>query len=200
MRKSLPHRVILTIALAALGLLPAACSKQQPPPQVAYAPVSSGSVPSATPSGTTPPGGQPMPVATGADPITLAADAALDVAMLAQADREAPGMKPEGQPLRVTMKENDLSAMIVTLQPNHCYTFIAMSGPLQVSDLEIHLMLLPFNVEAQRSLPNTRNPAFIGRGNQPSCPVVPIPIQYRVDVIAKKGSGRVVAQMFARPK
>jgi len=197
---AIARRVALVIATA---LASAACSKSQPPPAQPLAPTpSTSSAPMATggpsPGQPSPPQAQPQPAAV--DPAVLAVDTALDVALLARADKDAPGMKPDGQPLRVTMKENELSAMVVTLHPGRCYTIIAMSAPLQVSELEVHLSLLPFNVLALSSSPKDKNPAFIGKGNAPSCPVVPLDVQYRIDVIAKRGSGRVVAQMFSRPK
>lgn len=189
-------------AAAALGLLALSCSKNPPPPATPIAPNTP--QPNSAPIATSPPGPvAPAPVtpAPGSpEAMLLVVDQALDVAMLAQGDREAPGMKPDGQPLRVTLRENELSAFVVTLHPGRCYTFIAMSAPLMVTQLEMKMMLLPFNIEALRTNARDTNPAFIGRGTAPTCPVAPFDIQYRIDVTAKRGAGRVVAQMFSRPK
>lgn len=208
-RATSPLAPLAPLARAALVLAAtlgsAACSKSQPPPAqpmmpaTTSAPVAPGPYPG-QPAQAPQAQPQPQPQPVAVDPVTLAIDTALDVALLARADKDAPGMKPEGQPLRVTMKESDLSAMVVTLHPGRCYTIIAMSAPLQVSELEVHLSLLPFNVLALSSSPKDKNPAFIGKGNAPTCPAVPLDVQYRIDVIAKRGAGRVVAQVFSRPK
>lgn len=188
--------------LAPLALLALSCSKNPPPPAVPLAPSQPTVTPTSAPIATNPPGpvAPPAPAPGSPEALLLLVDQALDVAMLAQGDREAPGMKPDGQPLRVTLRENELSAFVVTLHPGRCYTFIAMSAPLQVTQLEMKMMLLPFNIEALRTAPKDTNPAFIGRGTAPTCPVAPFDIQYRIDVTAKRGAGRVVAQMFSRPK
>lgn len=185
---------------AALCLLALSCSKSPPPPATPLAPI--GPQPTSAPIATSPPGPvtPPPPAAGSPEAMLLLVDQALDVAMLAQGDREAPGMKPDGQPLRVTLREGELSAFVVTLHPGRCYTFIGMSAPLMVSQLEMKMMLLPFNIEALRTNARDTNPAFIGRGHAPTCPVAPFDIQYRIDVTAKRGAGRVVAQMFSRPK
>ncbi|MBS2016290.1 MAG: hypothetical protein JST00_25630 [Deltaproteobacteria bacterium] len=197
-----PRRAMAASAIAALvASLSMSCSKSAPPPAAPIAPPMT-PTPTSAPIATTPPAPAtpPGPAPGSPDAMLLAVDHALDVAMLALADREAPGMKPEGQPLRVTLRENELSAFVVTLHPGRCYTFIAMSGPLQVTQLDMKLMLLPFNIESLHTGPKDTNPVFLGRGSAPTCPVAPFDIQYRVDVTAKRGTGRIVAQMFSRPK
>ena len=90
--------------------------------------------------------------------------------------------------------------MVVTLQPGKCYTIIAMSAPLQVSELDVRLQTLGIVTEAGHSPPTDKNPAILGRGKTPTCPISPIPLPYKVDVSARKGAGRVAVAVFSRSK
>jgi len=197
-------RVPIAVSCAALiAVAPLACSSKQAKVQnagVAYVPV--GAPEAGAPGPGAPGPGPSAPVATGPDggAGASAAEAALDVALLALADVEAPGMKPEGNPLRANVRETEHAEVTVTLLPGHCYTVIAMSPPAQITDLQLRLNMMPFNAEALHSGPKERNPVFIGRGKAPTCPVAPIPIQYKIEVSAKKGSGAVVAQLFSRAR
>ncbi|MBX3191073.1 MAG: hypothetical protein KF819_29015 [Labilithrix sp.] len=188
---------ITPLIVAAAAALPAGCSKDPnvpyhaPDAGVTYVPV--------TPP---PPVDASAPIATsdaGPETAATAAEAALDVALMALADKDAPGMKPDGQPIRATLKETEHAETIVTLLPGRCYTIIAMSPPQQISDVEIRLNMMPFNAEALHSS-KEKNPAYIGRGKTPTCPVAPIAIQYKIEVTAKKGAGSVIAQLFSRAK
>jgi hypothetical protein len=187
--------VLIATATTALVL---ACAKD---PKVPYTPADAGVayVPVAPPPDASTPIAAGPSDASAPDPAAAAAEAALDVALMALADKDAPGMKPEGQPLRATLKESEHAEMIVTLLPGRCYTIIAMSPPQQIADVLIKLNMMPFNAEALHSS-KEKNPAFIGRGKTPTCPVAPIAIQYKIEVVAKKGEGRVLAQMFSRAK
>lgn len=133
---------------------------------------------------------------------TVAAmDQALDVAMAAQAGKDAPGMAPDGPPGRATLNPNGTFNMIVNLQPGKCYTVIAVSPPAQVTQLEVKLMLPPlYSMEAGRSPASDKNPAVLGKGAQKTCPLSPIALPYRVDVTAKQGGGRMMVQVFSKAK
>ena len=102
-------------------------------------------------------------------------------------------------PFNVT--EGGTFNMVVTLQPGRCYTIIAMSAPLQVSTVEVKLLAPPlFNIEAGRSGAGDKNPAVLGKGKGATCPISPIAVPYRVDVVARKGAGRVGVALFSKAK
>jgi len=150
-----------------------------------------------------------LPVASGsASPSSSAAalagpalDAAIDLGIQAQAAKDAPGMSVDGTASHATLAEGAVFNMLVTLQPGRCYTIIAASAPLQVSTVEVKLLAPPlFNVEAGRSAATDKNPAVLGKGKAATCPISPIAIPYRVDVIARKGAGRVGVAVYSRAK
>jgi hypothetical protein len=220
--KSLPLAVLLVTA----GLVPAACSSKKPAPPVtptvttdagveageggawtsmgpgieAGAPAASGSASGApVASGST----SAAPSASASAPAIAveAIDAAIDLAVKAQGAKDAPGMTAEGQPGRQTLAEGDHFNMLVTLQPNRCYTILGFSPAGQVAQLELKLMAPPlYNIEAGRSGANDKNAPVIGRGKAALCPILPLPVAYKIDAIAKKGAGRVGIYVYAKNK
>ncbi len=130
-----------------------------------------------------------------------ALDAAIDLGIQAQAAKDAPGMSVEGTVNHATLAEGAVFNTLVTLQPGRCYTIIAASAPLQISTVEVKLLAPPlFNVEAGRSGATDKNPAVLGKGKAATCPISPIAIPYRVDVVARKGAGRVGVAVYSRAK
>jgi len=130
-----------------------------------------------------------------------ALDVAIDTAVGAQASKLAPKMAMEGQPLRATLKEGERANLLVTMAPGKCYTFVAFSPPGQVAQVDLKLMAPPFyNVEAAKSGAADKNPAVIGKGSAPQCPVSPIAVPYRIDAVAAKGAGRVGVYVYSRSK
>ena len=112
-------------------------------------------------------------------------------------------MNKDGQPGRATLKEGEHWGMVVTLQPNTCYTFIAFSPPGQIAQVDMKLMGVALAVEAGKSSPPDKalpGLSVMGKGNTPICPVLPVPVPYKVDVVATKGAGRMGVQGFSRPK
>ena len=215
MRKSLP----LVCLLATAAFVPIACGKKGPTvPTVSIdAGIAlggdggtaeggaDGSIPmaSGSPSASGAPSGSAStnPAASGVALLGPALDAAIDATIQAQASKDAPGMNVEGQVAHSTIAEGTTFNMLVTLQPGRCYTIIAMSTPLQVSQLEVKLLAPPlFNLEAGRSGAGDKNPAVLGKGKGHTCPISPIAIPYRVDVTARKGSGRVGVAVFSKAK
>jgi hypothetical protein len=212
MRKSLP----LVLLLAVSAFVPAACSKTPAVPSTsldagaalgdgggALAPSGSPMASSsAAPSGSTAASGSASAAPSASASALLAAgvDAALDAAIVAQALKDAPGMTAEGGPGHETLQQGGHFGMVVTLQPGKCYTIIAMSAPLQVSELDVHLFMLPLNLESGHSPPTDKNPAVLGRGAQRTCPVSPIAVPYKVDVSARKGAGRIAVGVFSKSK
>lgn len=222
MRKSsLPLAVLTTVAAVVAAFVPAACSKTPAVPTasldagLAFG-AGDGGAPSAMPSGapmgsssaapsasaSAAPSGSASAAPSGSAPALVAAgvDAALDAAIVAQAAKDAPGMTAEGVTGHETLQQGAHFGMVVTLQPGKCYTIIALSAPLQVSELDVHLFMLPLNLESGHSPPTDKNPAVLGRGAQKTCPVSPIPVPYKVDVSARKGAGRVAVAVFSKSK
>ena len=214
MRKSLPLAVLLAVA----AFVPAACSKTPvvpgvtldgglavgfvpdaaaPGPTPSGAPVVSGS---AAPSASASASAAPSASASAANLLGAGVDAALDAAIVAQATKDAPGMTAEGPAGHETLQPNGHFGMVVTLQPGKCYTIIAMSPPLQVSELDVHLFMLPLNIDSGHSPPTDKNPAVLGKGAAKTCPISPIPVPYKIDVSARKGAGRIGVAVFSKSK
>jgi hypothetical protein len=211
MRKSLPFAVLVVVA----ALVPAACGSKPVVPSVsvdagfiALGGPDAGPAPSGAPtsapiaSGSAAPSGSASAAPSGSAPALLVAglDAALDAAMAAQGAKDAPGMAAEGAAGHETLQPGGHFGMVATLAPGRCYTIIAMSPSLQVSELEVKLLMIPLGVEAGRSPTTDKNPAVLGRGKLATCPISLIPVPYKVDVTAKAGAGRIAVQVFSRAK
>ncbi len=210
MRNRLP--LVLLVATALSVPIAIACGKAPVVPSLSVdAGFSYGSDSGAVPDGqvapvsTVPDAGPTAPAPSGsASPLGSAAsllDPALDAAIQAQAAKDAPGMSIEGQTGHATLAEGGTFTMLTTLQPGRCYTIVAMSAPLQVSQLEVKLLAPPlFNIEAGRSGASDKNPAVLGKGKSATCPMALFPVPYRVDVIARKGAGRIGVAVYSRAR
>lgn len=215
MRKSLP--LVVLFAAATVALVPVACGKTPEVPQASFdggfgfgvpeggapaeagGPMALGTVPTdAGAADAAPEAG--AAVDAGAPLLAAGVDAALDAAIVAQAAKDAPGMTSEGTVGHETLQQGGHFGMLVTMQPGRCYTVIAMSAPLQVSELDVKLLMLPLNVEAGRSPATDKNPAVLGKGKAATCPISPIAVPYKVDVAARKGAGRIAVAVFSRAK
>jgi hypothetical protein len=211
MRKTLAF-VLLASSFAAL---PLACSAKKPnPPITPVATVDAGDAGDAGEGGAlmmaTGDGGAeagPLLVATGdAGPVSpgnLAEmmDPAIDLAIKAAAASAAPGMTAEGAPLRATLAEGEHAFLIVTLAPGRCYTVVGFSPNGQITNLSTQILMGPlFNAAAGTSGANDKNTPVIGRTKQNLCPILPIPMAYKIDAQAKKGAGRMAVQLFAKNK
>lgn len=144
----------------------------------------------------------PVAVADAAVPnLTAMQDPAIDLAITTAAGKEAPGMTPEGAPGHATLAENEHFGMLVTMQPNRCYTVIGFSPPGQVSNLEIKIMAPPlYNMQVAASGANDKSLPVVAKGKNALCPLLPVAIAYKLDVTAKKGTGRIGVQVFAKNK
>ncbi len=208
MRKSLA--IAITLSAAAVVV---ACSSNKPAPAVAPTPVmpdageEAGAVGAPEDAGA--PGADAGPAFfTGEDAGAPAAavaeaalDSAIDLAIATAAPKLAPKMEKEGAPGRATLKEGEHFSMMITLAPNRCYTIIGNSPAGSVEKLDVKLYGPPlFNIEAGKSGANDKNMPVIGKGTAALCPIVPIPVPYKVDVAATKGAGRIGVHVFARNK
>jgi len=193
-KKLLPLVPFVTMAATAMATLPMAC-KDQPPPATPYLEPDAGAAWTGDPNAMPPTG------AFDAGPLDAIVDGAIDLAIRTQAAHAAPSMSPEGQVGRATLQQGGSFSMVVTMQPNQCYTFIAYSPPGQVTELDMKLMAQPLNIQAGASGVHHKNMPIIGKGKASAlCPILPVPLPYRLDVVAKQGTGRIGVQVFSRPK
>lgn len=215
-------RTIALFSMTAGAAIAVACSSNKPnPPMTPSTPSDAGTDSGVMMTAPPPPdgglvaaadaGGPVMPpFFTGNDagsgptapPMTeQAMDVALDALITAAAAKNAPKMAEEGAPGHQTMKENDHFAMMINMQPNRCYTIIATALPGTISQLELHLYGPPFyNVEAGKSDPKDKTLPIIGKGTAALCPILPLAVPYKLDVVAAKGAGRMGVKVYARSK
>lgn len=151
-----------------------------------------------------PDAGAPPPAASTAPAVTdQVLDTGIDLAINTVVPKVAPNMKLEGAPGRATLKEGEHFGMVVTLQPNACYTFVGFSPPGSINQLDITLMGIPLNVQAGKSgaadktMPGI---SVMGKGKDAICPISLVPLPYKVDVAATKGAGRMGVHVFTRSK
>lgn len=191
----------LALLLTAL-VVPAACSKDPPPPAVPTVSPDAGVAPPPATADSADAGATPAPTTSaGVNLVEAAFDAAIDVGLNAQAAQAASGMTPVGTPGRATLTEGEHFGMMVNLEPNQCYTAIGFSPTGQVTELDLKLMAPPlFNVQAGASGANEKNQPVIGKGKAALCPFLPVAIAYKLDATAKKGAGRIGVQLYSRAK
>ncbi len=137
-------------------------------------------------------------VAPGALPADLT-----EAGLKAQSLRVAPGMKPEGDQLKQTLAEGQHAVMMLTMTAGKCYTVVAFSPVGGVKDLELNLLAPPLYITlAGQSMTHNSTPTIGAIGSSPSamCPVIAFPLQYKLDVFARLGSGQVAVQLYAKSK
>lgn len=108
-------------------------------------------------------------------------------------------MGPEGQRFDAQLTEGGRASTTVNMVAGKCYTIIAVGAAPLVQQVELHLMMPPFNTPAGDDVSSTPS-SVIGRGSSALCPLSPIPIPYRLDVVARKGSGPVAVQVYSKAK
>jgi hypothetical protein len=194
-------------------------------PNTAYPPATGGPVGPATgpqPTGSTMPSQQPMgPVVTPQDQlgqllagIASALPGALtspngvpgdlaEAGLKAQAIRFAPNMSPEGSELKQALTEGQHVEMMVPMQAGKCYAILAFAVPGGVKDLDLNLLtpvsLPPYSQLAGQDTTHNNTP-MIGGAPNPMCPVLALPLQYKLDVFARSGGGQVAVQVFSKTK
>jgi hypothetical protein len=123
-----------------------------------------------------------------------------DAGLKLYAARAAPTMQPEGDELKQNLTEGQHAVMMVTLQAGRCYTIVGFSAPGAVKDLDLNLLAPPFYMTlAGQDLTHNNTPT-IGAAPNPMCPVIAFPLQYKLDVFAKSGSGQVAVQLYSKAK
>ncbi|HXX66789.1 MAG TPA: hypothetical protein VEK07_06395 [Polyangiaceae bacterium] len=134
-------------------------------------------------------------VAPGSLPVDIA-----EAGLRAQALRLAPGMQPEGSELKQTLAEGQHAVMMVTLQAGKCYTLLGFSPPGAVKDLDLNLLAPPFYMTLAGQDLSHDNAPSIGASPNPVCPIIPFPLQYKLDVFARSGGGEVAVQLYSKAK
>lgn len=211
MQKSLPSFAALLALGSAFAVVAACSSKPPPPPSTPSVSADAGVPEAAAPTadvGAVPEAGAPPFFTGGTDAGAAlpavgeaALDTVIDLAITTAGPKVAPKMEKEGPASRATLPEGQHHGLMVTLQPNRCYTFVATSVPGQVEKLEMKLFAPPlYTVEAGKSGATDKNMPVIGKGTAAMCPILPIAVPYKLDVAAIKGGGRVGVQVFSRAK
>lgn len=212
-------RSLVIFSLFGAAAVAVACSSNKPNPPMTPTTTSDAGTDSGVMMGAPPPpdgglvavadaGGPAMPTfftdagaAPGPALTEQAMDVAIDALLTAASTKNAPKMAEDGAPGRSTMKEGDHFAMTITLQPNRCYTIIGAALPGQIANLELHLYAPPFfTTEAFRSGPTDKALPMIAKGTAATCPISPIALPYKLDVVAQKGAGRMGVKVYSRAK
>lgn len=124
----------------------------------------------------------------------------IDVGLKAQALKAAPGMQPEGEELKQNLAEGQHAVVMMTLQAGKCYAIVGYSPPGGVKDLDLNLLAPPFYMTlAGQDLTHNGAPT-IGAAPNPMCPVIALPLQYKLDVFARAGSGQAAVQLYSKTK
>ena len=147
------------------------------------------------PGGSPPPASGGMPSIPGGMPTDL-----IDAGIRAIALMQAQGMQPEGSQAKGQLVEGGHLEFMVPMQAGKCYTLIGFSPPGQVRNLDLNVLAPPFyNMLAGQDTSDDNTPV-IGKAPNPMCPIVPVPLNYKVDIVARSGSGQVGVQLFSRTK
>jgi hypothetical protein len=86
------------------------------------------------------------------------------------------------------------------MQAGKCYTLVGFSAPGGVKDLDLNLLAPPLYLTlAGQDLTHNNSPS-IGSAPNPMCPVIAMPLQYKLDVFARSGSGPVAVQLYSKTK
>jgi hypothetical protein len=123
-----------------------------------------------------------------------------DIGLKAYALRVAPGMQPEGDELKQNLLQGQHAVMMVTLQAGKCYTLVGFSAPGAVSDVDLNLLAPPLYMTLAGQDLSHNNTPVIGAQPGQMCPVIAFPLQYKLDVVANKGSGLVAVQLYSKNK
>jgi hypothetical protein len=123
-----------------------------------------------------------------------------DAGLKLHALRVAPGMQPEGDELKQNLQQGQHAVMMVTLQAGKCYTLVGFSAPGAVADVDLNLLAPPLYMTLAGQDLTHNNTPVIGGSPSPMCPVVAFPLQYKLDVVANKGSGVVAVQLYSKNK
>jgi hypothetical protein len=121
-----------------------------------------------------------------------------DIKMLAA--KQAPGMLPDGPIAKGTLQEGGHLEMMATLVPGKCYSVVGFSPSGGVTDLDLHLLPPPvYNILSGEDTTDDNMPV-IAKAPNPMCPSVAVPLPYKIDIFAERGSGAIGVQLFSKAK
>jgi hypothetical protein len=124
----------------------------------------------------------------------------IEAGIKAVAAKKTPGMQPEGSIAKGTLQEGGHLEMTATLAPGKCYAIVGFSPPGGVLDLDLHLLAPPlYNILSGEDTTDDNTPV-IGKTPNPMCPTVAVPLPYKIDIFAERGSGALGVQVFSTPK
>lgn len=202
-------RIALAIvSVVGIAVAPLACKKQEPENPQPFAPTPTYD-PTAAPTGTetaapTATATQPAPTAT-AQPTATVFDPAIAQLLAAQmqpiAQQEAKGMQKSGEMLSGVLQEGQSLEQVTMLQPGKCYTVVGLGLPM-IQELDITMSpVIP--LPGAPNLPmaqDNKTGAQATLAPTPDCykHVLPLPLQVKIMVTAKTGSGAVGAQMYVK--
>ena len=114
--------------------------------------------------------------------------------------KAAPGMQQEQGVMEQQMQQGQHAVVMYTLQAGKCYTIVGFSAPGAVQDVDLNLLAPPLYMTlAGQDLSHNNTPS-IGGASQPMCPVIAFPLQYKLDVFARQGSGTVAVALYSKSK
>ena len=91
------------------------------------------------------------------------------------------------------------AVVMYTLSPGKCYAILGFSPPGAVQDVDLNLLTVPFNTLAGQDLTHNNTPTVGGSPNF-MCPVIPLPVQYKLDIHARVGAGEVAVALYSKNK
>jgi len=122
------------------------------------------------------------------------------VGLQAFALKAAPGMQQEQGVMEQNLQQGQHAVVMYTLQAGKCYTVVGFSAPGAVQDVDLNLLAPPLYMTlAGQDLTHNNTPT-IGGGSQPMCPVIAFPLQYKLDVYARQGTGTVAVALYSKSK
>jgi hypothetical protein len=123
----------------------------------------------------------------------------VDICLAATAAKHAKGMQAEGQVAKGTVQEGGQHLdFTVTMQPGKCYTVIGCGPTVQNLDLSVLAPPL-YNMLAGQDTTDNNTPV-VGGTPTPMCPIIPLPLTYKIDIAARRGSGNVGVQVYSKAK
>lgn len=123
-----------------------------------------------------------------------------EAGLAAQAAVYARGMTPEGALFKKVLGADQHESLTFTMQPGRCYTVLGFSPPGAVKHLMLAIMAPPFyTAPMMTSSAAITNRPVVGHP-QPTCPLLPIAVPYKLDIHAKSGAGEAVVQIYSKPK
>ena len=122
----------------------------------------------------------------------------VELGLAAAAATHAKGEQLQGQIAKASLQEGGHNEFMITMQPGSCYTIVGFSPPGQVKNVDLHLLAPPlYNVLAGQDTTDNNMPV-VGATPNPMCPIIPMPLTYKVDISARSGSGNVGVGIYTK--